>query len=188
MSSDNHMNNSEKEVDEVDAALSDLEITLEGGKTSNALVWHHHHTIMATVGNTFLVTVCITSARAVFHTHYVNVPGCDVSADTTCWLSREQCNKALLLFIGEQCDNGPGCENKGRSHVESIHLCMSVIAAAVVKFIELIRGNTGDITCSTGILKCTKLRSMLFSLILFLLHSNNVFCLPARGTSHPFQS
>lgn len=39
MSSDNHMNNSEKEVDEVDAALSDLEITLEGGKTSNTLVW-----------------------------------------------------------------------------------------------------------------------------------------------------
>lgn len=32
------MNNSEKEVDEVDAALSDLEITLEGGKTSNTLV------------------------------------------------------------------------------------------------------------------------------------------------------
>uniref|UniRef100_A0A4W3IWH4 FERM domain containing kindlin 2 n=1 Tax=Callorhinchus milii TaxID=7868 RepID=A0A4W3IWH4_CALMI len=30
MSSENHMNNSEKEVDEVDAALSDLEITLEG--------------------------------------------------------------------------------------------------------------------------------------------------------------
>lgn len=38
MSTDNHMNNSEKEVDEVDAALSDLEITLEGGKTSNTLV------------------------------------------------------------------------------------------------------------------------------------------------------
>uniref|UniRef100_A0A8C8DPX8 FERM domain containing kindlin 2 n=1 Tax=Oryzias sinensis TaxID=183150 RepID=A0A8C8DPX8_9TELE len=37
MSTDNHMNNSEKEVDEVDAALSDLEITLEGGKTSNTL-------------------------------------------------------------------------------------------------------------------------------------------------------
>ncbi|KAI4803947.1 hypothetical protein KUCAC02_025592, partial [Chaenocephalus aceratus] len=37
LSSDNHMNNSEKEVDEVDAALSDLEITLEGGKTSNIL-------------------------------------------------------------------------------------------------------------------------------------------------------
>uniref|UniRef100_A0A8C9YGN6 FERM domain containing kindlin 2 n=1 Tax=Sander lucioperca TaxID=283035 RepID=A0A8C9YGN6_SANLU len=37
MSSDNHLNNSEKEVDEVDAALSDLEITLEGGKTSNSL-------------------------------------------------------------------------------------------------------------------------------------------------------
>uniref|UniRef100_A0A8C5BZW4 Fermitin family homolog 2 n=1 Tax=Gadus morhua TaxID=8049 RepID=A0A8C5BZW4_GADMO len=37
MSSDHHMNNSEKEVDEVDAALSDLEITLEGGKTSNTL-------------------------------------------------------------------------------------------------------------------------------------------------------
>ncbi|XP_023256374.1 fermitin family homolog 2-like isoform X2 [Seriola lalandi dorsalis] len=37
MASDNHMNNSEKEVDEVDAALSDLEITLEGGKTSNTL-------------------------------------------------------------------------------------------------------------------------------------------------------
>lgn len=38
MSSENHMNNSEKEVDEVDAALSDLEITLEGGKTSTILV------------------------------------------------------------------------------------------------------------------------------------------------------
>ncbi|XP_042193916.1 fermitin family homolog 2 isoform X4 [Callorhinchus milii] len=37
MSSENHMNNSEKEVDEVDAALSDLEITLEGGKTSTIL-------------------------------------------------------------------------------------------------------------------------------------------------------
>uniref|UniRef100_A0A3Q3JU96 PH domain-containing protein n=1 Tax=Monopterus albus TaxID=43700 RepID=A0A3Q3JU96_MONAL len=37
MSSDNHMNNSEKEVDEVDAALSDLEITLEGGKTTRTL-------------------------------------------------------------------------------------------------------------------------------------------------------
>lgn len=41
MSSENHMNNSEKEVDEVDAALSDLEITLEGGKTSNTLVLKH---------------------------------------------------------------------------------------------------------------------------------------------------
>uniref|UniRef100_A0A5F8HDC3 FERM domain containing kindlin 2 n=1 Tax=Monodelphis domestica TaxID=13616 RepID=A0A5F8HDC3_MONDO len=37
MSSENHLNNSEKEVDEVDAALSDLEITLEGGKTSTIL-------------------------------------------------------------------------------------------------------------------------------------------------------
>ena len=44
MASDNHMNNSEKEVDEVDAALSDLEITLEGGKTSNTLVLPHHRT------------------------------------------------------------------------------------------------------------------------------------------------
>ncbi|TRY93628.1 hypothetical protein DNTS_022752 [Danionella cerebrum] len=34
----NHMNNSEREVDEVDAALSDLEITLEGGKNSSTLV------------------------------------------------------------------------------------------------------------------------------------------------------
>uniref|UniRef100_A0A8C7Y2M3 FERM domain containing kindlin 2 n=1 Tax=Oryzias sinensis TaxID=183150 RepID=A0A8C7Y2M3_9TELE len=42
MSTDNHMNNSEKEVDEVDAALSDLEITLEGGKTSNTLVLDFH--------------------------------------------------------------------------------------------------------------------------------------------------
>uniref|UniRef100_A0A8B9C4Y8 FERM domain containing kindlin 2 n=1 Tax=Anser brachyrhynchus TaxID=132585 RepID=A0A8B9C4Y8_9AVES len=37
MSSENHLNNSDKEVDEVDAALSDLEITLEGGKTSTIL-------------------------------------------------------------------------------------------------------------------------------------------------------
>ncbi len=51
MSSDNHMNNSEKEIDEVDAALSDLEITLEGGKTSNTLVLEHmqsHAIIMLT--------------------------------------------------------------------------------------------------------------------------------------------
>lgn len=38
MTSENHLNNSDKEVDEVDAALSDLEITLEGGKTSAILV------------------------------------------------------------------------------------------------------------------------------------------------------
>ncbi|KAL8168666.1 UNVERIFIED_CONTAM: Fermitin 2, partial [Gekko kuhli] len=38
MSSENHLNNSDKEVDEVDAALSDLEITLEGGKTSTILI------------------------------------------------------------------------------------------------------------------------------------------------------
>uniref|UniRef100_A0A8D0BR75 FERM domain containing kindlin 2 n=1 Tax=Salvator merianae TaxID=96440 RepID=A0A8D0BR75_SALMN len=37
MSTENHLNNSDKEVDEVDAALSDLEITLEGGKTSTVL-------------------------------------------------------------------------------------------------------------------------------------------------------
>lgn len=51
MSSDNHMNNSEKEVDEVDAALSDLEITLEGGKTSNTLVWQHWPSMMLTTGS-----------------------------------------------------------------------------------------------------------------------------------------
>lgn len=38
MSSENHLNNSDKDVDEVDAALLDLEITLEGGKTSTILV------------------------------------------------------------------------------------------------------------------------------------------------------
>ncbi|EHB16591.1 Fermitin family-like protein 2 [Heterocephalus glaber] len=37
MTSENHLNNSDKDVDEVDAALSDLEITLEGGKTSTIL-------------------------------------------------------------------------------------------------------------------------------------------------------
>uniref|UniRef100_A0A8C3ES88 FERM domain containing kindlin 2 n=1 Tax=Corvus moneduloides TaxID=1196302 RepID=A0A8C3ES88_CORMO len=37
MSSENHLNHSDKDVDEVDAALSDLEITLEGGKTSTIL-------------------------------------------------------------------------------------------------------------------------------------------------------
>lgn len=51
MSSDNHMNNSEKEVDEVDAALSDLEITLEGGKTSNTLVWQHRPSMTLTTGS-----------------------------------------------------------------------------------------------------------------------------------------
>lgn len=49
MSSDNHMNNSEKEVDEVDAALSDLEITLEGGKTSNTLVPRPHLTCFLSI-------------------------------------------------------------------------------------------------------------------------------------------
>lgn len=38
MTSENHLNNSDKDVDEVDAALSDLEFTLEGGKTSTILV------------------------------------------------------------------------------------------------------------------------------------------------------
>lgn len=51
MSSDNHMNNSEKEVDEVDAALSDLEITLEGGKTSNTLVWQHWPSLALATGS-----------------------------------------------------------------------------------------------------------------------------------------
>lgn len=60
MSSDNHMNNSEKEVDEVDAALSDLEITLEGGKTSNTLVWQHHHSFTSTIGNTFWLWITCT--------------------------------------------------------------------------------------------------------------------------------
>uniref|UniRef100_A0A8C6PVM7 FERM domain containing kindlin 2 n=1 Tax=Nothobranchius furzeri TaxID=105023 RepID=A0A8C6PVM7_NOTFU len=48
VSSDNHMNNSEKEVDEVDAALSDLEITLEGGKTSNSLFLMTPHPFLFT--------------------------------------------------------------------------------------------------------------------------------------------
>lgn len=58
MSSDNHMNNSEKEVDEVDAALSDLEITLEGGKTSNTLVLQHCHCFLFTTGTVFFI-VCL---------------------------------------------------------------------------------------------------------------------------------
>lgn len=43
---------SESEVDEVEAALSNLEVTLEGGKADNALVW----TFLITPNCSFVLT------------------------------------------------------------------------------------------------------------------------------------
>lgn len=73
LSSDNHMNNSEKEVDEVDAALSDLEITLEGGKTSNILVWRHSHIFTFVTGNGFCLWItCVLGFKLIMWIYFPN--------------------------------------------------------------------------------------------------------------------
>uniref|UniRef100_A0A4W3IBX5 FERM domain containing kindlin 2 n=1 Tax=Callorhinchus milii TaxID=7868 RepID=A0A4W3IBX5_CALMI len=94
MSSENHMNNSEKEVDEVDAALSDLEITLEGGNVLNT-------------------SISCYKSKDESHgppAHQMNLRGCEVTPDVN--ISGQKFNIKLLIPVAEgmneiwlRCDN-----------------------------------------------------------------------------------
>uniref|UniRef100_A0A4W3IWN6 FERM domain containing kindlin 2 n=1 Tax=Callorhinchus milii TaxID=7868 RepID=A0A4W3IWN6_CALMI len=93
MSSENHMNNSEKEVDEVDAALSDLEITLEG--------------------NVLNTSISCYKSKDESHgppAHQMNLRGCEVTPDVN--ISGQKFNIKLLIPVAEgmneiwlRCDN-----------------------------------------------------------------------------------
>uniref|UniRef100_A0A671UZF6 FERM domain containing kindlin 2 n=1 Tax=Sparus aurata TaxID=8175 RepID=A0A671UZF6_SPAAU len=120
MSSDNHMNNSEKEVDEVDAALSDLEITLEGGKTSNTLVRQHLTCLPPSVyifsrpkkltlkgykqyWCTFKdITISCYKSKEEAHgtpAHQMNLRGCEVTPDVN--ISGQKFNIKLLIPVAD---------------------------------------------------------------------------------------
>uniref|UniRef100_A0A4W3I4S3 FERM domain containing kindlin 2 n=1 Tax=Callorhinchus milii TaxID=7868 RepID=A0A4W3I4S3_CALMI len=116
MSSENHMNNSEKEVDEVDAALSDLEITLEGGKTSTILgditsIPELADYIKAKETDTEgLQTVLVKDESHGPPAHQMNLRGCEVTPDVN--ISGQKFNIKLLIPVAEgmneiwlRCDN-----------------------------------------------------------------------------------
>uniref|UniRef100_A0A8C5FTA6 Band 4.1 domain-containing protein n=1 Tax=Gadus morhua TaxID=8049 RepID=A0A8C5FTA6_GADMO len=95
MSSDHHMNNSEKEVDEVDAALSDLEITLEGGKTSNTLVrgpLHHRGLLMH-------VLLFFLNVFSLWVYCLILWPCCEVTPDVN--ISGQKFNIKLLIPVAD---------------------------------------------------------------------------------------
>uniref|UniRef100_A0A8C1WWD3 Fermitin family member 2 n=1 Tax=Cyprinus carpio TaxID=7962 RepID=A0A8C1WWD3_CYPCA len=118
MSSENHMNNSEKEIDEVDAALSDLEITLEGGKTSNTL---SHVPLMLSNFHLHLrpkkltlkgykqywctfkdITISCYKSREEAHltpAHQMNLRGCEVTPDVN--ISGQKFNIKLLIPVAD---------------------------------------------------------------------------------------
>uniref|UniRef100_A0A8C0F1N7 Fermitin family member 2 n=1 Tax=Bubo bubo TaxID=30461 RepID=A0A8C0F1N7_BUBBB len=122
MSSENHLNNSDKEVDEVDAALSDLEITLEGGKTSTIL---GDITSIPELADYIKVFNCIALLflfpfffppflKAYFFIPLLNtgalVAGCEVTPDVN--ISGQKFNIKLLIPVAEgmneiwlRCDN-----------------------------------------------------------------------------------
>uniref|UniRef100_A0A8C2EV38 Fermitin family member 2 n=1 Tax=Cyprinus carpio TaxID=7962 RepID=A0A8C2EV38_CYPCA len=116
MSSENHMNNSEKEIDEVDAALSDLEITLEGGKTSNTRVplmlsnfYLHLRPKKLTLKGykqywcTFKdITISCYKSREEAHltpAHQMNLRGCEVTPDVN--ISGQKVNIKLLIPVAD---------------------------------------------------------------------------------------
>uniref|UniRef100_A0AAR2JXH5 FERM domain-containing protein n=1 Tax=Pygocentrus nattereri TaxID=42514 RepID=A0AAR2JXH5_PYGNA len=123
MSSDNHMNNSEKEVDEVDAALSDLEITLEGGKTSNTLgdITSIPELADYLISAVFLrpkkltlkgpkqywctfkdITISCYKSREEAHgipAHQMNLRGCEVTPDVN--ISGQKFNIKLLIPVAD---------------------------------------------------------------------------------------
>uniref|UniRef100_A0A672GLK4 PH domain-containing protein n=1 Tax=Salarias fasciatus TaxID=181472 RepID=A0A672GLK4_SALFA len=106
MSSDNHMNNSEKEVDEVDAALSDLEITLEGGKTSNTLVRRPKKLTLKGYKQywcTFKdITISCYKSKEESHgtpAHQMNLRGCEVTPDVN--ISGQKFNIKLLIPVAD---------------------------------------------------------------------------------------
>uniref|UniRef100_A0A8C1TP30 Fermitin family member 2 n=1 Tax=Cyprinus carpio TaxID=7962 RepID=A0A8C1TP30_CYPCA len=113
MSSDNHMNNSEKEIDEVDAALSDLEITLEGGKTSNTnfplifcsflrpkkLTLKGYKQYWCTFKD---ITISCYKSREEAHltpAHQMNLRGCEVTPDVN--ISGQKFNIKLLIPVAD---------------------------------------------------------------------------------------
>uniref|UniRef100_A0A669ESX2 FERM domain containing kindlin 2 n=1 Tax=Oreochromis niloticus TaxID=8128 RepID=A0A669ESX2_ORENI len=101
MSSDNHMNNSEKEVDEVDAALSDLEITLEGGKTSNTLklTLKGYKQYWCTFKD---ITISCYKSKEEAHgtpSHQMNLRGCEVTPDVN--ISGQKFNIKLLIPVAD---------------------------------------------------------------------------------------
>uniref|UniRef100_A0A8C1F2N2 FERM domain containing kindlin 2 n=1 Tax=Cyprinus carpio carpio TaxID=630221 RepID=A0A8C1F2N2_CYPCA len=99
MSSENHMNNSEKEIDEVDAALSDLEITLEGGKTSNTL---GDITSIPELADYVKVTArhrhCLFTTSAL-HLICCFSTGCEVTPDVN--ISGQKFNIKLLIPVAD---------------------------------------------------------------------------------------
>uniref|UniRef100_A0A8C2EV48 Fermitin family member 2 n=1 Tax=Cyprinus carpio TaxID=7962 RepID=A0A8C2EV48_CYPCA len=122
MSSENHMNNSEKEIDEVDAALSDLEITLEGGKTSNT--WSAAESrVPLMLSNFYLhlrpkkltlkgykqywctfkdITISCYKSREEAHltpAHQMNLRGCEVTPDVN--ISGQKVNIKLLIPVAD---------------------------------------------------------------------------------------
>uniref|UniRef100_A0A8C1YRP2 Fermitin family member 2 n=1 Tax=Cyprinus carpio TaxID=7962 RepID=A0A8C1YRP2_CYPCA len=120
MSSDNHMNNSEKEIDEVDAALSDLEITLEGGKTSNTLGDITSIPELADYVKVFKpkkltlkgykqywctfkdITISCYKSREEAHltpAHQMNLRGCEVTPDVN--ISGQKFNIKLLIPVAD---------------------------------------------------------------------------------------
>ncbi|OXB74024.1 UNVERIFIED_CONTAM: hypothetical protein H355_011150 [Colinus virginianus] len=112
MSSENHLNNSDKDVDEVDAALSDLEITLEGGKTSTILklTLKGYKPYWCTFKDTSIS--CYKSKEEANGTpaHQMNLRGCEVTPDVN--ISGQKFNIKLLIPVAEgmneiwlRCDN-----------------------------------------------------------------------------------
>uniref|UniRef100_A0A8C7Y1N5 FERM domain containing kindlin 2 n=1 Tax=Oryzias sinensis TaxID=183150 RepID=A0A8C7Y1N5_9TELE len=112
MSTDNHMNNSEKEVDEVDAALSDLEITLEGGKTSNTLVclgfpsefWPYFFFISSLLqaqkaDAKGLQAVLVKEEAHGTPSYQMNLRGCEVTPDVN--ISGQKFNIKLLIPVAD---------------------------------------------------------------------------------------
>lgn len=78
MTSENHLNNSDRDVDEVGAALSDLEITLEGGKASTVLVVR------------WISSSRVTSVEACLFVGFQRRPGDgEKSVQSRSWVSRE---------------------------------------------------------------------------------------------------
>ncbi|KAF3831145.1 hypothetical protein GH733_002383 [Mirounga leonina] len=116
MTSENHLNNSDKEVDEVDAALSDLEITLEGGKTSTILVGPKKLTLKGykqywcTFKDTSISCYKSKEESSGTPAHQMNLRGCEVTPDVN--ISGQKFNIKLLIPVAEgmneiwlRCDN-----------------------------------------------------------------------------------
>ncbi|XP_020830545.1 fermitin family homolog 2 isoform X7 [Phascolarctos cinereus] len=131
MSSENHLNNSEKEVDEVDAALSDLEITLEGGKTSTILgditsipeladyikvfkpkklTLKGYKQYWCTFKDTSISCYKSKEESSGTPAHQMNLRGCEVTPDVN--ISGQKFNIKLLIPVAEgmneiwlRCDN-----------------------------------------------------------------------------------